>query len=81
MSEGSTWCTDTESAYVFDLQDWETWLNSDAADWCFGHYSVSYIINNVGGGGGEGGGDELITMHCQLEGWEAPYLPAVYLSL
>ena len=32
MSEGSTSGTDTESAYVFDLQDWETWSNSDAAD-------------------------------------------------
>ena len=28
-------------------------------------FFLSYIINNVGGGGG---GDELIIMHCQLEG-------------
>ena len=26
-------------------------------------FFLSYIINNVGGGG-----DELIIMHCQLEG-------------
>ena len=34
-SEGSTSCTtvtDTESAYIFDMQDWETWLDSDTDD-------------------------------------------------
>ena len=31
VMKGST-VTDTESAYIFDMQDWETWLDSDTND-------------------------------------------------
>ena len=59
MSEGSTSCT--ESAYVFDLQDWETWQMLPIDVLVTTH--SFFLSNNIGGGG-----DELIIMHCQLEG-------------
>ena len=53
MSEGSTSCTDldTESAYVFDMQDWETTLPIDILVTTHS-FSLSGLSIMFGGGGG-----------------------------